>query len=124
VGAVNQAHLIVEETIFEALAACYAAVLPEERREGVALVDIGAQSTQMVVYYGDSMNLASAVRICGDHFTRDLAHGLTLSFEDAEQLKLEFGCALADTCTEASLVELPTPENREPRQAKRKFVSQ
>ena len=73
VGAVNQAHLVVEETVFEALAASYAAVLPEDRREGVALVDIGAESTELVVYYGDAMHLASTVRVCGDHFTRDLA---------------------------------------------------
>src|SRR6267142_302166 len=39
IGAVNEAHLVVEETVFEALAACYAAVLPEERREGIAVVD-------------------------------------------------------------------------------------
>src|SRR5215469_5595919 len=62
VGAVNQAHLLVEETIFEPMAACYAAVLPEERQEGVALVDIGAHSTELVVYYGDAMYLASTVR--------------------------------------------------------------
>src|SRR6478672_5244554 len=54
VGAVNQAHLLVEETVFEALAACYAAVLPEARQEGVAVVDIGAHSTDLVVYYGDA----------------------------------------------------------------------
>ena len=53
--------LAVEETVFEALAACYAAVLPEERREGIAVVDIGAQSTELVVYYGDAMHLASTV---------------------------------------------------------------
>src|SRR6185369_16649658 len=68
IGAINQAHLVVEESVFEALAACYAAVLPEERREGIAVVDIGAQSTELVVYYGDAMHLASTVRICGDHF--------------------------------------------------------
>ena len=124
VGAVNQAHLLVEESIFEALAACYAAVLPEERREGIALVDIGAQSTEMVVYYGDSMHLASTVRICGDHFTRDLAQGLCLSFEDAEVVKMEFGCALAETIPASAIVELPAPENRDPRQAPRRFVNQ
>jgi cell division protein FtsA len=46
---------------------------PEERREGVALVDIGAESTSLVVYYGDAMCLASTVRVCGSHFTSDLA---------------------------------------------------
>ena len=124
VGAVNQAHLMVEETVFEALASCYAAVLPEERREGIAVVDIGAHSTELVIYYGDSINLASTVRICGDHFTRDLAQALCISFEDAELVKLEFGSAVSDSCAENASVELPTPENRDHRQARRKFVNQ
>jgi cell division protein FtsA len=124
VGAVNQAHLAVEETIFEALGACYAAVLPDERREGIAVIDIGAQSTQLVVYYGDALHLASTVRICGDHFTRDLAQGLCLSFEDAELVKLEYGAALSEPSPENVLVDLPTPENREHRHATRRFVNQ
>ncbi len=124
VGAVNQAHLAVEETVFEALGACYAAVLPEERREGIAVIDIGAQSTQLVVYYGDALLLASAVRICGDHFTRDLAQGLCLSFEEAELVKFEYGAALAELSPENVLVDLPTPGNREHRYAKRRFVNQ
>jgi cell division protein FtsA len=78
----------------------------------------------MVVYYGDSMNLASTIRICGDHFTRDLAQSLCLTFEDAELLKMETGCAIAANCATTSLVELPTPDDREPRQAQRKFVVQ
>ncbi|HWC97908.1 MAG TPA: cell division protein FtsA [Candidatus Sulfopaludibacter sp.] len=124
VGAINQAHLVAEETIFEGLASCYAAVLPEERREGVAVVDIGAQSTELVVYYGDSMYLASTVKVCGDHFTRDLAQGLCISYEDAETVKLEYGSALSEICPENVLVELPTPENRERRQEKRRFINQ
>jgi len=99
-------------------------VLPEERREGIAVVDIGAHSTELVVYYGDAIHLASTVRICGDHFTRDLAQGLCLSFEDAELVKMEYGSALAELCPDNALVELPTPDNREPRQAQRKFVNQ
>jgi cell division protein FtsA len=124
VGAVNQAHLVAEETVFEGLAACYAAVLPEDRREGIAIVDIGSQSTELVVYYGDSLQLASGVRVCGDHFTRDLAQGLTISFEDAELVKLEYGSALSEMCPENVLVELPTPENREPRHTSRRFINQ
>ena len=123
VGAVNAAHLAVEESVFEALAACYAAVLPENRREGVAVVDIGAQSTELVVYYGDALYLASTVQICGDHFTRDLAQGLCLSFEDAELVKLEFGSALAKDTPENILVELPTPEDRQPREVQRNVVN-
>jgi len=124
VGAINQAHLLVEESVFEAMAACYAAVLPEERREGIAVVDLGAHSTELVVYYGDSIHLASTVKICGDHFTRDLAQGLCLSFEDAELVKLEYGGALAERSTENALVELPTADDREPAQARHRFINQ
>jgi cell division protein FtsA len=122
VGAVNLAHLAVEETVFEAQAACYAAVHPEERREGVALIDIGSESTELVVYYGDSVCLASTVRVCGDHFTSDLARGLCLSPADAELLKLEYGCANPEQSLENIWVELPTPEGREARQARKKHI--
>ena len=63
IGAINTAHLAVEESVFEALAACYAAVLPENRRQGIAVVDIGAESTELVVYYGDAMHLASSLML-------------------------------------------------------------
>jgi cell division protein FtsA len=124
IGAVNEAHLAVEETIFEALAGSYAAVLPENRRQGIALIDIGAESTELVIYHGDAMQLCSTVRVCGDHFTRDLAQGLCIGFDEAEQVKLEYGGAAPDTCPENVVVELPTPENRESRDAQRKFINQ
>jgi cell division protein FtsA len=124
VTAVNHAHLSVEETVFEGMAASYAAVLPEDRREGAAIVDIGSQSTELVVYYGDAMQLSAHVKIAGDHFTRDLAQGLCLSFEDAETVKLEYGSALASSSAANAVVDLPTPESREYRHAERRFVNE
>jgi len=123
IGAVNQAHIEVEDTVFEPLAACYAAVLPEDRREGIALADIGAQSTGLAVYYGDSLQLATGLAISGDHFTRDVARGLHVSFEDAALVKQEYGCALAGSTAENSLIEVPTPENRERREAPRRLLN-
>jgi len=123
IGAVNQAHLSVEETVFEAFASWYACVPEEDRREGLAVVDIGSQSTEMVVYYGDAMHLATCVPLCGDHFTRDLAQGLTLSFDDAEYLKLDYGSAISHETPENIFVELPTPDDRETRFARRRTVN-
>jgi cell division protein FtsA len=106
------------------LAGCYASVLPEDRREGIAVVDIGAESTELAVYYGDAMLLGSTIRVCGDHFTRDLAQGLCLSFEDSERVKMEYGSAISEGCSDNVLVEVPTPENREYRHVQRKFLNQ
>lgn len=113
VGAVNQAHMAVEETVCEALAAAYAAVLPEDRREGAALLNIGAQSTELVIYYGDALQLATSLPISGDHFTRDVARGLCISFEDAATIKFEFGCAKAESTPENCFVEVASREDRD-----------
>lgn len=122
VSAVNQAHLVVEETVFEPLAACFAAVLPEDRVEGIAVVDIGAHSTDLVVYHGDALQLASTLPICGDHFTRDLAAGLRIGFEDAALVKEEYGCAISSSTAENSIVEVPS-HGREPREVQRRYLN-
>jgi cell division protein FtsA len=121
-GAINGAHLSVDETIYEAIAGCYAAVLPEERREGVAHLDIGAHSTELVCYYGESAQLANSLRICGDHFSRDVAHALRIPFESAAIVKHEFGGAISQGTAENSTVELPAMG--EHREAPRKFLNQ
>lgn len=124
VGAVNQAHLAADETVFEALAASYAAVLPEDRRDGIAVIDIGAHSTDMVVFYGDALQLASTLPICGDHFTRDIAHFLRISYEDAAVIKEEYGSAVADSTAFNSLIELPVRGDRDPRDTPRRQVNE
>ncbi len=122
-GAINNAHMSVDETIYEAIAGCYAAVLPEERREGVAYIDIGAHSTELVCYYGESAQLANSLRICGDHFSRDMAHALRIPLESAAIVKHEFGGAISEGTAENSTVELPAMDDRG-REAPRKFVNQ
>ncbi len=123
VNAVNQAHLSVQETVFEPLAAAYAAVLPEDRREGIAIVDVGAQSTGLVVYYGDALQLAASLPISADHFTRDLARGLCVSYEDAELIKRQFGSAVSSATPVYSVVELPA-RGGEPRDVPRQIINQ
>jgi len=125
IGAINRAHLGVDETIYEPVAACYASVLPEDRREGVALIDIGAHSTEVICYYGESAQLATSLRICGDHFSRDLAHALRIPYEAAMTVKHEFGGVLTSDIPANSMVEIPSfGDKNEPRDASRHFINQ
>ena len=117
VSALHQAHLAVEESIFEAVAASYAAVLPEDRARGVAVIDIGAQSTQLAVYDGDALLHATAIPVGSDHMTRDLSWLLKVNYEDAENLKRQYGCAVAGLVSESTMVDVPTAEGRGVREA-------
>ncbi len=119
VGAINQSHLSVDETVFDAFAACYAAGLPEGRAEGVALLDIGAQSSELVVYFGNALQLAATIGLSGDHFTSDIAHFLRVSFSDAQEIKEQFGSVVPESTTDKSVLELPSREGQGMREASR-----
>lgn len=124
VSAVHHSHLAVEESVFEGIAAGYAAVLPEDRARGVAIVDLGAHSTELAIYDGDSLLLATSIPIGGDHFTRDLARLFKVNYDYAEELKRQFGSAVMDTVPETALVELPSSDGRGVREASRRQLNE
>lgn len=119
VSAMHQAHLAVEETVFEPLAGAYASVLPNERSRGVAVVDIGMQSTDIVVYDGDALVHSISLPICSDHLTKDVAWGLSVSYEDAEALKTQYGCAILGLTSDNSSIVVPSADGREARELPR-----
>ncbi|MEO7142361.1 MAG: cell division protein FtsA [Bryobacteraceae bacterium] len=120
VEAMHEAHLAVEDTVLEPMAAAYAAILPDDRNRGAALIDIGMHSTDLVIYDGDSVVRAASIPVAGDHFTRDAACMLTIAYEDAERLKQEYGCALLGLTADTTLIEVPSPESRGPREVRRR----
>jgi cell division protein FtsA len=91
VTAVNRAGIVVNETIYEALAASEACLTPDERELGVALVDIGGGNSNLIVYHEGSVRYTSAVPLGGDHFTNDIAVGLRTPIPEAEKMKLAWG---------------------------------
>ncbi len=124
VAAVQDASYPVDETVFEPVAAAYAAVDKEDRTRGVALVDIGMESTDLVVYDGEAVVLAKSLPVSADHFTRDVAVGLTVQYDDAERLKVEYGCAMLGLTSDHSFIEIPSPDGRPPREAARKQLNE
>ena len=124
ISAAHQAHFAVEETVFEPVAAAYAAVTADDRNRGLAVIDIGAHSTDMAVYDGDALLLAKSLPISADHFTRDVAFGLKMQYEDAERLKIEYGCAMLGLTSDNSLIEIPSPEGRAMREAPRRQLNE
>lgn len=124
VDAVHQAHLAVEETVYEPVAAAYASVSSEDRARGVALIDLGLHSTDLVIFDGEAMMLASSLPVWSDHFTRDVAYVLKTSYEDAERMKREYGSAVSAESAENSFIELPSAEGRPPREVPRRDLNE
>jgi cell division protein FtsA len=123
-SAVQQASYAIEETVFEAVATAYASVSRDDRNRGVAVVDIGLHSTDLVVYDGEAVLLARSIPISADHFTRDVAVGLMVQYNDAERLKIEYGCAILGLTSDNSYIEVPSLDGRPPREAPRKQLNE
>src|SRR5580700_8617291 len=124
VAATHLAGIAVEETVFEPMAAAYACLYHEERARGVALLDLGLHSTDLAIYDGDALLLASSLPVWADHLTRDIAAIFKVTYEDAECLKQQYGCALLGLTSDSSLIEVPSPEGRAPREARRSELNE
>src|SRR5690348_6651576 len=94
VTTLNRAGIHVDDTVFEPLASADAVLRPDERELGVCLADIGAGSTDVVVFHEGAVVHTSVVPIGGDHFTNDVAVGLRTPLAEAEKIKRAFGCAV------------------------------
>src|SRR5271168_2552666 len=102
----NKAGLEVTESVFEAIAAAEATVSADERELGACLIDVGAGSTELVVFFEGSVAHTAVIPIGGDHFTNDLALGLHIPVPEAEWLKCEYGHAVVTAVPNASELTL------------------
>ena len=112
VTAANRAGIVVEETVLEPLAAAEAVVNSDERELGVVLVDIGAGSTDVVVFRQGALHHCITIPIGGDHFTNDIAVGLRTPVPDAEKIKRSFGVATHLLAGENTSIEVPSVGDR------------
>ncbi len=91
VTTVNRAGIVVLDTVYEPLASAEACLTTDERELGVALVDIGAGSTDLIVYRQGTVRHTAAIPVGGDHFTNDIAVGLRTPIPEAEKMKRAWG---------------------------------
>jgi cell division protein FtsA len=87
VTAANLAGVKVLDTVYEPFASAAACLTADERELGVALVDIGGGSTDMIVYAQGSVRHSASLPVGGEHFTNDIAVGLRTTIPEAERVK-------------------------------------
>ncbi len=107
---------IVETLVAAPLAATQAVVSRDEREVGIALVDIGDGTTEIVVYKEDSIQHTAVVPVGGQHVTNDIAQYLKVTLPEAEELKLHRGCAWTELVDPDEVRSIPvTSESTPPR---------
>ncbi len=112
---VRRCGLEVDQLMLNPLASSLAVLTQDEQELGVALVDIGAGTTDVAIFTGGAIRHTAVIPIAGDLITSDIAMALRTPTKDAEDIKVESGYAkqlLADPDTQ---VEVPGLGDRGPR---------
>ena len=92
---IERCHLDVEEFVVSSYAAGLAALVEDETDLGVTVLDMGAGTTDLAVFYDGRMIFADTIPVGGGHVTNDIARGLSTPISHAERLKTLHGNAIA-----------------------------
>jgi cell division protein FtsA len=114
----------VDNTVYEALVAADCTLSAEEKELGVCLADIGAGSTDLIVYCDGMVAHSGAVPVGGDHFTNDVAIGLRTPLVEAEKIKKSFGHTISAQVPEANEIEVPAVGDRPSRLMPQRFLAE
>jgi len=124
VTAVNRAGVHVDDTVFEPLGCADSVLRSDERELGVCLAELGAGSTDIIVFHEGAVAHTGVIPIGGDHFTSDLSVGLCTPVAEAEKIKRVYGNTIVTLIPEGNEVEVPSVGDRPSRLVPQRLVGE
>jgi cell division protein FtsA len=120
---VRRCGLEVDQLMLNPLASSLSILTADERELGVALVDIGAGTTDVAVFTNGAIRHTAVIPIAGDLITSDIAMALRTPTKDAEDIKVESGHAKQLLVDPDVQVEVPGLGDRGPRMLSRQALA-
>ena len=112
------------EVVLEPLASAAAVLSLDEREIGVALIDIGGGTTDVIIYVDGAVVHTSVIPIGGINLTNDVASGLRTPVAEAERIKIKYGCARPRMVDDDETIEVPSVGGRGPRVLPRRVLAE
>ncbi len=123
VKCVRRCGLEVEQLVLNPSASSHAVLTEDEKDLGVALVDIGAGTTDVAIFTDGAIRHTAVIPIAGDLITSDIAMALRTPTKDAEEIKVEYGVAKQLLADPGDNLEVPGLGDRAPRMLSRQALA-
>src|SRR4051794_20269466 len=120
---VEKAGYRVRELVLEPLASALSVLTEDEKELGVALVEMGAGTTDIAVFHEGKIRYLGTVNYGGNNVTSDIIQGLGVTQADAERLKEKFGCAYEPLVNPGDVIQLPSTVAQGERQLPREVLA-
>jgi len=104
---VEKAGLHTKDLVLQPLASSSAVMGQEDLEAGVAIVDIGGGTTDLAVFYEGILKHTAVIPFAGENITNDIKTGLGVLKTQAEQMKTQFGSALANEAKSNAYITIP-----------------
>jgi len=124
IKSVNRVGLDVNDIILEPLASSEAVLSQDEKELGVAIIDIGGGTTDIAVFAEGSIKHTSVLPLGGNYLTNDIAVGLRTPMNEAEKIKIKYGCAYTPLIPTDDSIEVPSVGGRTPRKVARQILGE
>lgn len=113
---VTKAGLEIDNLILEPLSSSMSVLSDEEKEAGVALIDIGGGTTDLAIFKDGIIRHAAVLPFGGNIVTSDIKLGCQVMQNQAEQLKVKFGKAIAEEASDYEIVSIPGLRDRAPKE--------
>jgi cell division protein FtsA len=121
---VEKAGFSVADIVLEPLASSFAVLHQDEKEVGVALIDIGGGTTDIAVFEDNTIRHTAVIAVAGNNVTDDIRKGLGVMRDQAEDLKCNYGAAVAHAITEEESITIPGIGGRSEKTIGRGVLSQ
>ena len=120
---VERAGYRVRELVLEPLASALAVLTDDEKELGVALVEMGAGTTDIAIFQEGKIRHLGTLNFGGNNVTSDIVHGLGVTQADAERLKERYGSAYEPQVDPEDIIQLPSTVAQGDRQIPRELLA-
>lgn len=124
VKCMKRCGLATSDIVLEQFASSQSILTEDEKELGVCMIDIGGGTSDIAIFTDGAIRHTAVIPIAGDQVTNDIAIALRTPTRNAEEIKIQHGCALQETIAEDQFIEIPTIGDRVGKQLSAKMLAE
>lgn len=124
VKCVERCNLSADQLIFSALASSYSILTDDEKELGICVIDMGAGTMDISIFIGGALRHTAVIPVAGNQVTSDIAKIFRTPLSHAEEIKVQYACALRHLVSMEESIEVPSVGGRPARTMSRHTLSE
>ncbi|MDR0385353.1 MAG: cell division protein FtsA [Prevotellaceae bacterium] len=111
---IENLNLSLKELILEPMASAKAVLSEDEKEMGVAVVDMGGGTTDLIIFHEKTIEHTAIIPFGGNTITQDIKTACDITFRNAEKIKIQYGSCISSMVPENNIVSVPRGDGRDP----------